>query len=85
LQQSNEEQELSYEAAAKIAVVNAKIAKGLESLHGNLEDYVEVLSTANKDSFEYAEAISEIAKSLELIFGVNVSADFISTYLEQIK
>ena len=85
LQSINAEQEMSYEAAAKMAVANAKFSKGLKELRDNFEKNIKALETYTKDSFEYAEAVASLSESLSKMFGVDVSANFIETYKEQIK
>lgn len=85
LHSANKEQGLTYENAAKMAIANARLAKGIKSLRDNWEDASKAIASYGKDSFEYFEAIQEIATALTDIFGVDVSADFIEANKEKIQ
>ena len=85
LQSINSEYELSYEQAAQLAVANAKLSKGLETLRDNWDDNYKILSTYDRESFEVIETATEAAKSLSQIFGVDVSSDFVLDNLETIN
>lgn len=82
---ANKAQNLNYESAARMAIQNARLSKGLKSLRENWEKNSEALNTYNKDSYEYFEVISDIASSLTDVFGVDISADFIETNKEKIQ
>lgn len=81
--------ESNIEATREIAVANARLNKGLDTLVDNWEDWEKALKSGEEGSFEYAKAIEEIGKTLEDIldiddFGV-LSDSFIADNLDDIK
>ena len=77
LQEANK---ISYEAAAKIAVANAKMSKGLDQLEDALKDSLYVLKNHSTQSYEFAEAATEVGEALKLMFGVDISNNLISEW-----
>ena len=85
LYNANKAQGVTYESAAKLAVMNTRLSKGIKSLRSDWSNISETLNSYSKDSYEWIEAATEVSKSLEDMFGVAVSIDFIDTYQEQIS
>ena len=77
--------EVSYESIAKLAIANARLAKGIESLRKNWSQAATALSSYGEDSYEYYEALSSTAAALTDVFGVEVSASFIKENQEAIQ
>ena len=73
---------ISYEAAAKMAVANAKMSKGVEGLRDKLEDVIDTLKNYDTTSYEFAEAAAEISESLSLMFGADVSNELIKKWAD---
>jgi hypothetical protein len=71
------------EQAAKIAVSNIRLAKGISTLKETFEEYESSLDSFNP--LEYAEAIGAIKKSFDTTFGSNVSTDFIKKNINEIR
>ena len=71
---------ISYETAAKIAIANAKMSKGVKGLQDKLNDVLDTLKNYDKNTYEFAEAAAEIAESLELMFGAKVSNSLIDEW-----
>ena len=69
----------------QIALNNLKISKGLETLTKSWDDNFEIMSRANKASLEYAEAVGEIKKALEEMFGVQPSTEYIEEYKNELN
>ena len=85
LQTANAAQNMTYESAAKLAVANARLSKGVEALRESWADNARTLNLASKDSYEWMEAATEVSKAMEEIFGVAVSTDFIDIYKDKIQ
>lgn len=73
---------ISYEAAAKMAVANAKMSKGVEGLRDKLDDVIGTLKNYDTTSYEFAEAAAEISESLSLMFGADVSNELIKEWAD---
>ena len=80
----NKAQGVTYEQAADLAIANARLAKGLSSLTDCWEDSKKAMESYSKDSYEYFEAMAEVQSALTDVFGVEVSAEFIEKYKEDI-
>ena len=76
LQAVNSEQNLTYEQAAKLAIANARLSKGMSKLREDFDDYYKILKTGDKKSYEVIEAATEMAAILSDVFGVELSSDF---------
>ena len=76
LQTVNAEQQLTYEQAAKLAIANARLSKGMAKLREDFDDYYKILKTGDKKSYEVIEAATEMATILSDVFGVELSSDF---------
>ena len=87
-QELAETSDLSYEAAAKQTVANAKYAKGVKALGEAIEDNIDELEDWAKTgelTYDTAESVAEVISSLKDMFGVEVSTNFVQTYLKDIK
>ena len=84
LQEVNKEFDISYEMASKLAVSNARLSEGLSSLRDKWEESSITLNQYTKDSYEWMEVATDLAKDLSEIFGVTISTEFIDQYQEQI-
>ena len=80
----NKAQGITYEQAANLAIANARLSKGLSALTDCWDDAKKVMNTYTKDSYEYFEAIAEVQAALSDVFGIEVSADFVEKYKEDI-
>ena len=69
----------------QIALNNLKISKGLTTLTKSWDDTFEVIQKGNKASLEYAEAIGEVKKAFEEMFGVKPSTEYIEKYSNEIN
>ena len=69
-------------AAKQLAVNNARMNEGLETLIDNWEDWSKVLKSSDKKTTEYAETVTELKKVLADLTGLtddlgkNLSSDF---------
>ena len=72
-------------AANQVAVANIRVNKGLESLNKTWEKSLSKIKESSKGTYEYAEGIGEIRKSLTEMFGVEPNTEFIEAHLEDIQ
>ena len=78
IQNSTEALKDNDEAAVDIALTNVRMNKGIETLQKNWENWEKVLKEGNKNSGEYYEALSQLKKATEDMFGVDVSNQFLT-------
>lgn len=76
---------MTYEKAAKVAVAQAKVTKGLEELRSGWEEAAEQMSKYTEGSYEWVEAATEVAKHLTSIFGIEVNTNFVNKYKKEIE
>lgn len=69
----------------QIALNNLKISKGLTTLTKSWDDNFEIIKRGNKASLEYAEAIGEVKKAFEEMFGVKPSTEYVEQYSNEIN
>lgn len=69
----------------QIALNNLKISKGLETLVKSWDETYNIIQKGNKASFEYAEAIGEVKKAFEEMYGVQPSTEYIEKYSKEIN
>jgi hypothetical protein len=67
-----------------VALAQIRLNKGLTSLVDSWEDISKALSKSSRDTMEYAEAVGQLMKSFEEMFGYKPSANFIESHLEEI-
>jgi hypothetical protein len=68
----------------KVALAQMRLNKGLTTLVDSWDDISKALSKAERSSVEYAEAVGQLKKSFEEMFGYKPSTDFIESHLEEI-
>lgn len=76
------------ESAAEVAKATMKMNQGIETLADNSEEWISALKESEKESQEYAEALSGIKSSLSDILGVEedyIDSDFVVKNLEDIE
>ena len=80
---------LTVQDAAKLAIENARVNKGVEDLVDNWEEWNTILTTGNKVSEEYAETINSLQNVIRNLTGVNedfaVSTEFITKNLKDLE
>lgn len=69
----------------KMAQQMYNLNDGLQSLQDNWDKYNETLTSGAVNAPEYAQAIGALIDSIEAMFGIPVSSDFVSQHLEQIR
>lgn len=62
-----------------------QFSQGFDSLVETLDDYDDILSDANDNSWASAEALAAVGNSMEQLLGVPVSNTYVSDYLKEIK
>ena len=65
----NPELNLSAEQAARLAVNNQRMNKGVAALNKNFKDWKKTLTTADKASMDYAEALTEVENAVGDLLG----------------
>ena len=73
------------EATMAMAKANIKFAEGFDTLVSALDDNEEALKDTTSTSWETQKALAEVGNAYEEMTGVNVSNNFISENLEDIK
>lgn len=81
----NKELDENENLTKQIALNNLKISKGLTTLTKSWDDNFEIIKRGNKASLEYAEAIGEVKKAFEEMFGVKPSTEYIEQYSNEIN
>lgn len=71
--------------AAQVAVEHYKLGKGLNEVRKALEENIDTLKAANKNSLEYAEALGAIKTAIDKAFGSDVSFEFIEKEMGNIQ
>lgn len=73
--------EISAETAARLAIANERMNKGVKTLYDNWEKWSKTLKTANKASQEYAEALNDANEALAdltgAVDGASIPLDFL--------
>lgn len=80
-----EQYELSDEMIQRIAKDNLKLQKTVNTLASNWEEYGDVLKSGDKTNIKYAQGMSKMRESVEDMFGIDISDDFIQEHLEEIQ
>lgn len=62
--------ELNAETAARMAIANQRMNKGIDALSDNLEDWTKKLKKATKGSMDYAEVAAEVEGALKDLLGL---------------
>lgn len=85
LADTNENLDENSALTAQIALNNARLSKGLSTLASKWSDISSVLNEANRDTYEYAEAIGSIKDAMEEAFGYKPTTKFIENNLNKIR
>ena len=80
-----EQYELSDEMVQRIAKDNLKLQKTINTLTSDWEEYGDVLKSGDKTNIKYAQGMGKIRESVEDMFGIDISDDFIQEHLEDIQ
>ena len=80
-----EQYELSDEMVQRIAKDNLKLQKTINTLTSDWEEYGDVLKSGDKTNIKYAQGMGKIRESVEDMFGIDISDDFIQEHLEEIQ
>jgi len=62
---------LTEKQAANLAIANQRMNKGVKALNENFEDWKKVLTTADKTSMDYAEALTEVESAIGDLVGAS--------------
>lgn len=83
------EYNIAGEAAARLAIRNARMNQGILTLNENFEDWKKTLKENTKESQDYAESITNIRNALHNVLSVsddfNISTEFIEENLKEIE
>lgn len=71
--------------AKKVALANMRLNSGLEKLAESWKNNCDLLKEADRNSIEYAEALSEIRDAIEEAFGIHPSIEVIENNLDKIE
>ena len=85
LRNTIDELEGNVEASESLALANKKLNKGIQDLADNWSDWSKALKKQKEDPEAYAEAMEGIRESLENVFEVEVSDEFITENLTNIQ
>lgn len=85
LADTNENLDENSALTTQIALNNARLSKGLSTLASKWSDISSVLNEANRDTYEYAEAIGSIKDAMEEAFGYKPTTKFIENNLNKIR
>lgn len=85
LRNTIDELEGNVEASESLALANKKLNKGIQDLADNWSDWSKALKKQKEDPEAYAEAMEGIRDSLENVFEVEVSDEFITENLTNIQ
>lgn len=70
IQALNNDMELNAETAARMAIANQRMNKGVDILSDNFEDWTKKLKTATRGSMDYAEVAAEVEGALKDLLGL---------------
>ena len=85
LQDVNEALEGNALQASNVALANIQVNKGLEKLSDSFAEAASKITKASRGTYEYAEGIAALKKSMKDLFGVDVSTDYIEKYFNDIQ
>jgi chromosome segregation ATPase len=67
----NKDLKLTEKQAANLAIANQRMNKGVKALNENFEDWKKTLTTADKTSMDYAEALTEVESAIGDLVGAS--------------
>lgn len=78
----NKEMGLSAEQAARMAIANQRMNKGINTLSDSLEDWKETLKTAKKGDTDWAKTISEVEAAVKDLIGATDDFELPDDFLD---
>ena len=78
----NKEMELSAEQAARMAIANQRMNKGINTLSDSLEDWKETLKTAKKGDVDWAKTIGEVEAAVKDLIGATDDFELPDDFLD---
>ena len=78
----NKEMGLSAEQAARMAIANQRMNKGINTLSDSLEDWKETLKTAKKGDADWAKTISEVEAAVKDLIGATDDFELPDDFLD---
>lgn len=82
IQALNNDMELNAETAARMAIANQRMNKGIDTLSDNFEDWTKKLKTATRGSMDYAEVAAEIEGALKDLLGLSDNFELPEGFLD---
>lgn len=82
LREVGEEEKITAEQAAQLAIQNMRMNDGVAQLNENWEDWSKELAKADKSSLDYAKTITDVEDALRDLLGVTEDFDFSDKFLE---
>lgn len=82
IQALNNDMELNAEAAARMAIANQRMNKGIDTLSDNFEDWTKKLKTATRGSMDYAEVAAEVEGALKDLLGLSDNFELPEGFLD---
>lgn len=82
IQALNNDMELNAETAARMAIANQRMNKGIDTLSGNFEDWTKKLKTATRGSMDYAEVAAEVEGALKDLLGLSDNFELPEGFLD---
>lgn len=82
IQALNNDMELNAETAARMAIANQRMNKGIDTLSDNFEDWTKKLKTAARGSMDYAEVAAEVEGALKDLLGLSDNFELPEGFLD---
>ena len=82
IQALNNDMELNAETAARMAIANQRMNKGVDTLSSNFEDWTKKLKTATRGSMDYAEVAAEVEGALKDLLGLSDNFELPEGFLD---
>lgn len=82
IQALNNDMELNAETAARMAIANQRMNKGIDTLSDNFEDWTKKLKTATRGSMDYAEVAAEVEGALKDLLGLTDNFELPEGFLD---
>lgn len=82
IQALNNDMELNAETAARMAIANQRMNKGIDTLSSNFEDWTKKLKTATRGSIDYAEVAAEVEGALKDLLGLSDNFELPEGFLD---
>lgn len=82
IQALNNDMELNAETAARMAISNQRMNKGINTLSDSLEDWKETLKTAKKGDIDWAKTIGEVEAAVKDLIGATDDFELPDDFLD---